>query len=101
MDTAALRRLAGAAVRFLKGKGANTAAFQLEPGDPPIGPSAANVAAVVEGAMLAVWEPDYLKHDKEDAEEKAHSVTSLAVLVESAGPDLDRASSAPVLWPRP
>jgi leucyl aminopeptidase len=91
MDSSALRRLAGAAVRFLKGKGANRAALQLEAGDSLIGPSAANVAAVVEGAVLAVWEPDYLKKEKEAVEEKARSVSSLTVVAESGGPELDRA----------
>jgi leucyl aminopeptidase len=90
MDTAALRRIAGAAVRFLKGKGARAAAISLDSGDAALG-SAAHVAAVVEGAMLAAWEPDYLKKDKEALEEKARGVASFTVVVESGGRELDGA----------
>jgi leucyl aminopeptidase len=71
-DAPALRNLAGAAVRFLKGKGISTLAFALEEG----ANSAAHVTAAVEGAILGAWEPDYLKTDKE---EKDKPVTVLTI----------------------
>ena len=52
-DDVALRRVAGAAVRFLKPKGITSVVFVM--GASP---------AVVEGAILGAWEPDYLKTDK-------------------------------------
>ena len=73
-DAAALRNLAGAAVRFLKGKGVSTLAFALdERTDSP-----AHVSATVEGAVLGDWEPDYLKTSKED---KQNPIGSLVVAV--------------------
>jgi leucyl aminopeptidase len=87
MDAATLRRVAGAAVRFLKGKGAGTAALWLDAGDA----TAAYAGAAVEGAILAAWEPDYLKKDKEAQEEKTRSVSSFTVAVDAGGPELDLA----------
>jgi leucyl aminopeptidase len=66
-DAAGLRNLAGAAVRFLKGKGISTLAFALEDGE--------NSPAAVEGAILGAWEPDYLKTDKEGKDEPISSIT--------------------------
>ncbi len=57
-DTAALRKLAGAAVRFLKGKGATSVAFALDEATP------AQIEAVAEAAILGAWEPDYLKTEQ-------------------------------------
>jgi len=54
-DTAALRKVTGAAIRFLKGKGTAGVTFVLESG--PSGP--ARVQAVAEAAILGAWEPDY------------------------------------------
>ena len=88
-DPAALRKIAGAALRFLKGKGASSAAFLLGPADSPAGASPDNVAAVVEGAILGAWEPDYLKTDKDTKEERSHSVSSFSIVVEASAPALD------------
>jgi leucyl aminopeptidase len=73
-DAAALRRLAGAAVRFLKGK-ATTIAFALE--DATGSPE--NVAAIAEGALLGNWEPDRLKTGKEKEESKPVASVTIAV----------------------
>jgi leucyl aminopeptidase len=74
-DAASLRRIAGAAVRFLKPKGITTIAFAM--GENP---------AVVEGAILGAWEPDYLKTDK--SKDKAISLITFAA---SGGSALDAA----------
>jgi leucyl aminopeptidase len=63
-DDVALRRVAGAAVRFLKPKGITSIAFVM--GESP---------AVVEGAILGAWEPDYLKTDKESKNKAISSIT--------------------------
>ena len=62
-DAAMARKLAGAAVRFLNGKGVKTLAFLL---DSEGLSTAANVSAAAEGALLAEWEPDHLKTTKEE-----------------------------------
>ena len=74
-DDAALRRIAGAAVRFLKPKGITSIAFAM-----------GESAAVVEGAILGAWEPDYLKTDK--SKDKAISLITFAT---SGGGALDTA----------
>jgi leucyl aminopeptidase len=56
-DTAALRKIAGAAIRTLKGKGVASVGFLLE--NDLAGPK--QVEAVAEAALLGSWEPDYLK----------------------------------------
>src|SRR5947208_2515503 len=56
-DTAALRKLAAAAVRFLKEKGVKHAAIALEAGFN----GAEHVAAVAEAALMGAWEPNHLK----------------------------------------
>jgi|HubBroStandDraft_6_1064221.scaffolds.fasta_scaffold141394_1 leucyl aminopeptidase len=81
-DSAALRKLAGAAVRFLKGKGIATVAFALEEG----ADSPAHVTAAVEGAILGVWEPDYLKTDRE---EKSKPIGGITIATLSREPSLD------------
>jgi leucyl aminopeptidase len=70
-DAAELRKLAGAAVRSLRGKGIATIAFFLEDGasDP------VHVTATVEGALLGAWEPDYLKTDPAEKNKPISSVT--------------------------
>src|SRR5580700_2556589 len=70
-DAPALRNLAGAAVRFLKGKGVATLAFALEDGFN----SPAHVTAAVEGAALGAWEPDYLKTDQEEKNKPIGGIT--------------------------
>jgi leucyl aminopeptidase len=71
-NPAALRKLAGAAVRHLKGKGVATVAFALD--DSTCTPAYVNAAA--EGAVLGLWEPDYLKTDKT---EKNNPVSAISI----------------------
>ncbi len=61
-DAASLRKIAGAAVRFLQGKGIGSVGFALD-ADGLNTPEM--VTAVVEGATMGVWEPDRLKTDKD------------------------------------
>jgi leucyl aminopeptidase len=61
-DTAALRKTAGAALRYLKPRSVADIALWL---DGPIA-EPENVAAAVEGAILGDFEPDALKSDKKD-----------------------------------
>jgi leucyl aminopeptidase len=63
VDPATLKKLAAAAVRFLKGKGLSEVTVAL---DAELA-NAANVAAVAEGVLVGVWEPDQLKTDRDDA----------------------------------
>ncbi len=83
-DAAALRKLAGAAVRQLKGKGISTVAFALDEAIV----TTANVAAVAEGALLGLWEPDYLKTDKA---EKNKPISSITIATQSTDPALNSA----------
>ncbi len=80
-DAAALRRIAGAAVRFLKPKGITAIAFALDG-------NAAQVSVAAEGAILGAWEPDYLKTDKEGKEQPISSIT---IAVPADDPALDAA----------
>ena len=69
-SAAELRKLAGAAVRTLKGKSIRSFAFAL-PGN---GVSAKDgVRAIVEGAFVGNFDPDYYKSDRKD--EKIDAVT--------------------------
>ncbi len=85
-DPAVLRRLAGAAVRFLKPKGVTAIAFALAGIDGADNPEF--VTAAAEGAILGAWEPDYLKTDK-DGKDKA--LTSIVLAVPNGGPELEAA----------
>jgi leucyl aminopeptidase len=58
-----VRKIAGAALRYLKPKGIHTVALALDAAFAGAGP----VAAAVEGAILADYEPDQYKTDKSDA----------------------------------
>jgi leucyl aminopeptidase len=60
-DAGALRKIAGAAIRFLKGKGVASAGFALDSDGLN---TAELVTAAAEGALFGVWEPDRLKTDK-------------------------------------
>jgi leucyl aminopeptidase len=85
LDPASLRKIAGAAVRFLKPKGITSIAFTL-----PDGANASeHVYAAAEGAILGTWEPDYLKTDKEGKESK--TLASITIATQSADPALDTA----------
>jgi leucyl aminopeptidase len=85
LDAAGVRRMAAAAVRFLKGKGTPEATLLLD-GELA---TAANVAAATEGVLLGAWEPDRLKTDKDKAKGRVESV-AIAVPVGS-GAELDAA----------
>lgn len=78
-DSAALRRVAGAAVRFLKPKGITAIAFAV--GDDPD-----RVSAAAEAAILGGWEPDYLKTDK-DGKEKPLASISIVTTAGGAEPE--------------
>ncbi len=69
-DLSTLRRCAGAAFRFLKGKAVRNIALLVEP-------VADHVAAAAEGAILGDFEPDQLKSEKKEQK----TVDSLTVAV--------------------
>jgi len=81
-DAAALRNLAGAAVRLLKGKGVSTLAIALEDGFN----SPEFASAAVEGVMLGAWEPDYLKTNKEEKDKPVESLTIASTSEDAALP---------------
>ena len=83
-DAPALAKLAGAAVRFLKGKGVKNLAFALEDGLN----GAEHVEAVARGVLLGSWEPDRLKSKKEP---KTSEVESVVLAAENADSTLDAA----------
>jgi leucyl aminopeptidase len=82
-DAAELRKLAGAAVRFLKPKGVKAIALALE------GPRAGApfAAAAVEGAILGDFEPDRYKTKEEDKK----SVDSFVLVAPNGAAELDAA----------
>ncbi len=71
-SAAELRKLAGAAVRTLKGKGVRSFAFAL-PGTSIA--AAEGVRAIVEGAFVGNFEPGYYKSDRKDNDQKIDDVT--------------------------
>jgi leucyl aminopeptidase len=75
-DTSEVRRLAGAAVRFLKGKSVKRVAIALE------GSYATDdfAAAAVEGALLGDFEPDRHKTGDEKKSLEAFTVTAASAL---------------------
>jgi leucyl aminopeptidase len=76
-DVAGLRRLAGAALRYLKGRSAKQIAFLVREGDLNDG----TAQAVVEGALTADFETDKYKTDKKNEK----SVDSLTIVGYSDG----------------
>ena len=82
-DAATLRKIAGAAVRFLKTKGLQTVAFALEEGFD----GSEQVTAVVEGSALGAWEPDVLKTEKESGAK----LSTIVVATAKTNPSLDAA----------
>ena len=84
-DAPQLRRLSGAAVRLLKSKSVKKVALVLDPAQA----SAANVSAAVEGAILALFEPDRYKTDDDkksvDWSYYIHRHVADAVLTLSSG----------------
>ena len=71
-SAAELRKLAGTAVRTLKGKGVRSFAFAL-PGTSIA--AAEGVRAIVEGAFVGNFEPGYYKSDRKDNDQKIDDVT--------------------------
>src|SRR5580658_1136576 len=67
-----LRRIAGAAVRTLKSRGIRSFAFIA----PPNIPAAEAVRAIVEGALVGNFDPDYYRSDRKD--QKIDALTVLA-----------------------
>ncbi len=80
-DPAALRKIAGAAVRFLKPKGIASIAFAVDE-------NPESVSAVAEAAILGAWEPDYLKTD---ADAKGKALVSITVATTGRGPAIETA----------
>jgi len=73
-SAAELRRLAGAAVRTLKSKSIRSFAFAVPENGAPGGISANDgVRAIVEGAFVGNFDPDYYKSDRKD--QKIDAVT--------------------------
>ena len=83
-NSAGIRKLAGSAVRQLKGKGVSSIVFVL---DKQLG-TGDYVAAVAEAALLGAWEPDYLKTDKD---EQPKPITSISIATTSADSSLESA----------
>ena len=71
-SAAELRKVAGAAVRTLKGKSVRSFAFVV----PESVNAAEGVRAIVEGAFIGDFDPDYYKSDRKD--QKIDSVTIVA-----------------------
>jgi leucyl aminopeptidase len=67
-----LRRIAGAAVRTLKSRGIRSFAFITPTGIPPV----EAVQAIVEGALVGNFDPDYYRSDRKD--QKIDALTILA-----------------------
>jgi len=67
-----LRKLAGAAVRTLKGKSIRN--FALVVPETAV-PAADGVRAVVEGAFVGSFEPDYYKSDRKNKDQKIDALT--------------------------
>ena len=82
LDAAAVRKLSGAAIRFLKGKGVTHAAFALDADVPP-----EFAAAVAEGALTGPWEPDRHKTEHEPAK----SIESVTIAVPNTPPAIEAA----------
>jgi leucyl aminopeptidase len=67
-----LRRIAGAAVRTLKARGIRSFAFIVPPGIP----AKEAVRAIVEGALVGNFDPDYYRSDRKD--QKIDALTVVA-----------------------
>jgi leucyl aminopeptidase len=72
-SAAELRKLAGAAVRTLKGKSIRSFAFAIPENEIT---AAEGVRSVVEGAFVGDFDPDYYKSDRKD--QKIDTVTIIA-----------------------
>ncbi len=72
-----LRKLAGTAVRALKGKGIRQFAFVVGGGEGGSISSTRAVTSIVEGAFVGNFEPDYYKSDRKD-----QKIDELTIVVE-------------------
>src|SRR5579862_8794506 len=77
-----MAKLAGAAIRFLKGKGVRKASLLLDAEFA----AADFVEAAARGAVTSVWEPDGLKTVRDDL---PRNVQELTIVVPLASPDLE------------
>jgi leucyl aminopeptidase len=77
-STSDLRKLAGAAVRTLKGKSIRNFAFVAPE---TAVPAAEGVRAIVEGALIGSFEPDYYKSDRKNTN-KDQKVEGLTIAVQ-------------------
>ena len=81
-STVEARRVAGALVRGLKGKGVHSLALLLEQADP------ATITAAAEGALLGGWEADKYKSDPKKNDKR---IESFALCLAAATPDAKKA----------
>ncbi len=87
-EVASLWKLAAAAARLLKGKGAKNIAIALEAGFDSGDHVSATVQAVIEGA----WEPDTLKTNTD--KDGSHTIDALTISVPATSPALEAALRA-------
>jgi leucyl aminopeptidase len=85
---AELRKLAGAAVRTLKGKSIRTFAFAL-PEDGITAPE--GIRAIVEGAYVGDFDPGYYKTDRKDTKEKHQKIDSVTIVAKGDQSSLEAA----------
>jgi leucyl aminopeptidase len=80
-SAAELRQLAGAAVRTLKGKSVRSVAFALPGNGAPAGiPANDAVRAVVEGAIVAEFDPGYYKSERNN-KDKDQNIDAVTIVV--------------------
>jgi leucyl aminopeptidase len=79
-----LRRIAGAAVRTLKSRGIRSFAFIA----PPSIPAEEAVRAIVEGALVGNFDPDYYRSDRKD-----QKIDALTILTTGDKPALEKAAT--------
>jgi leucyl aminopeptidase len=90
-SAAELRKLAGTAVRTLKGKNIRSFAFAL-----PAGGVAApeSVRALVEGAFVGNFDPGYYKSDRKDKDKEKDQIDDVTILLPSDAKPLEGALQA-------
>ena len=89
-SAAELRKLAGTAVRTLKGKSIRSFAFALPANGTAVGVSANDaVRAIVEGAFVGNFDPDYYKSDRKD-----EKIDVLTIVVQGDSKALESALQA-------
>jgi leucyl aminopeptidase len=79
-----LRRISGAAVRTLKSRGIRSFAFIAPPSIPP----EEAVRAIVEGALVGNFDPDYYRSDRKD-----QKIDALTILTTGDKPGLEKAAT--------